>query len=315
MAPAQEISPPDISPYAKGNTGCDYTHRFESGVPGPRVFISAIIHGNEICGAIALDYLLRHDIRPAKGCLTLCFANVAAYDTYDPAHPHTARFVDEDMNRLWSPHMLSGSRKSSEMNRARALLPLIRETDSLLDLHSMSEDCPALTLAGRRSKNLELALMLGQSPFVVRDDGHVAGKRLRDYEPFDHPESEKTALLVECGAHWKSKTADFAIQTALAFLDMHGMLSEEDAARLNFQPATGIPKVLDVTHTITTEGENFFFTRPVHSLECVPKAGTEIGVNGDHTVTTPYDNCYVIMPQPGALKGRTAARLARLVDQ
>lgn len=315
MALEQEIKRPDLSTYKKGNTGCDYAHRFDSGRPGPNILISAIIHGNEVCGAFALDHLLKHDVRPAKGSLTLCFANVAAYQRFDPSAPQNARFVDEDMNRLWSPHMLNGPGHSVEMERARTILPLVQDTDSLLDLHSMSEDCAPLTLAGRRSKNLDLALTLGQSPYAVCDDGHVAGKRLRDFEPFDHPESDKTALLVECGAHWKQATADFAIQTALAFLDLHGLLSEAEAARLKFQPKPGKPQVLDVTHTITSEVDRFFFTRPVHSLECIPKAGTEIGVNGDQTITTPYDDCYVIMPQPGAAKGRTAARLARLVEQ
>lgn len=315
MSPQLEITPPDISRYAKGNTGIDYAHRFDSDVPGPNLLISAIIHGNEICGAVALDHLLTEGIKPAKGTLTLCFANVAAYRTYDAAHPRNSRYVEEDMNRLWSPHMLNGSHHSVEMDRARILLPLVEEADSLLDLHSMAEDCAPLILAGRRSKNLDLALSLGRAPYAVCDDGHVAGKRLRDYDPFDHPETQKTALLVECGAHWRRKTAEFAIQTALSFLDLHGMLSEDEANRLGYIPDNSAPQVLDVTHTITTEADSFFFTRPVHSLECIPRAGTEIGVNGDQTVTTPYDNCYIIMPQPGAPKGRTAARLARLVDR
>ena len=50
-----ELKAPDIAPYRAGNTGIDYVHRFESGAPGPRVLVSALVHGNEICGAIALD--------------------------------------------------------------------------------------------------------------------------------------------------------------------------------------------------------------------------------------------------------------------
>ena len=51
--PPVELSAPDISPYRDGNTGVDYVHTFDSGRPGPDVMINAVIHGNEICGAIA----------------------------------------------------------------------------------------------------------------------------------------------------------------------------------------------------------------------------------------------------------------------
>lgn len=314
MAPKLEITPPDISPYAKGNADCDYVHRFDSGKPGPNVLITALIHGNEICGAVALDYLLKKDIRPQVGSLTLCFANVDAYGNFDPRNPQNARFVDEDMNRLWSPHQLNADKTSVELRRARAILPIVDDADCLLDLHSMSEDSAPLALAGRRSKNLDEALDLGLAPYVIRDDGHIAGKRLRDYLAFDNPDSPKSALLVECGAHWKKESAEFAIQISLGYLQLHGLISTETAIDLGFSPQDIDQTVLDVTHTITAEHENFLFTRPVHSLECIPKAGTEIGVDGDKTITTPYDDCYIIMPQPGAQRGRTAARLARLVD-
>ena len=72
-----EISPPDIEPYRIGNTGVEFVHVLDSGKPGPNVMLQALTHGNEICGAIAMDYLLRDGLRPARGRLTLAFANVA----------------------------------------------------------------------------------------------------------------------------------------------------------------------------------------------------------------------------------------------
>jgi hypothetical protein len=70
-----ELAPPDISAYRAGNTGVDYVHSIRSGSTGPAVAITAIVHGNEPCGAIALAWLLEHDIRPARGSLTLAFVN------------------------------------------------------------------------------------------------------------------------------------------------------------------------------------------------------------------------------------------------
>ena len=56
--PPIEITPPDLSSYKAGNTGVEYVHVLESGKPGPSVMVQALTHGNEFCGAIALDYLL-----------------------------------------------------------------------------------------------------------------------------------------------------------------------------------------------------------------------------------------------------------------
>ena len=50
------LVPPDISSYRVGNTGVDYIHQFDSGKSGPHVMISSIVHGNELCGAIAIDH-------------------------------------------------------------------------------------------------------------------------------------------------------------------------------------------------------------------------------------------------------------------
>ena len=81
------LQAPDISAYQKGNTGIDYIHQFDSGKPGTHVMISAVVHGNELCGAIALDHLFRHEVRPMQGRLSLAFMNVEAFQSFDPERP------------------------------------------------------------------------------------------------------------------------------------------------------------------------------------------------------------------------------------
>ena len=94
-----EIATPDIAPYAKSNTGVPFVWRFDSGQPGPNVMVSAIVHGNEPCGVVALDWLLQQDIRPVAGSLTLAFMNIEAYRAFDPEDPNRSRWIDEDMKR------------------------------------------------------------------------------------------------------------------------------------------------------------------------------------------------------------------------
>ena len=85
-----ELTAPDIAPYRKGNIGIDFVTSFDSGKPGPHVMINAITHGNEVCGAIALDYLFRANVRPTHGKLTLGFVNHLAYSNFDPDNPQTS---------------------------------------------------------------------------------------------------------------------------------------------------------------------------------------------------------------------------------
>ncbi|MGE4111536.1 MAG: succinylglutamate desuccinylase/aspartoacylase family protein, partial [Burkholderiales bacterium] len=129
-----EIAQPDISPYRKGNTGIDYATTFDSGKPGPHVMITALAHGNEICGAIVLDELFRAGIRPLHGRLTLVFCNVAAFERFDPEKPEASRWVEEDFNRLWTAEVLDGRRDSIDLRRARTLRPLLDTVDLLLDI-------------------------------------------------------------------------------------------------------------------------------------------------------------------------------------
>src|SRR5204863_447655 len=125
------------------------------------VVVTALTHGNEICGAIALDRLFRAEVRPRRGRLSLAFNNVAAYHEFDPRYPIASRYVDEDFNRLWSPATLDGPRQSMELARARRLRPLIDSANLLLDLHSMQYATAPLMLAGLLLRSRDLALRIG----------------------------------------------------------------------------------------------------------------------------------------------------------
>ena len=196
-----EYPVPDITPYRRGNTGIDYVHTFDSGRPGPHVMINALTHGNEVCGAYAVDRLFRWETRPARGKLTLSFANVDAFSRFSLERPADTRWVDEDFNRVWTDEKLDGPRSSSELVRARALRPVVAAADLLFDLHSMHLPAPPVTIAGPHAKGRELARRLGLPAFVISDSGHASGARMRDYGGFGDSASAKNALLVECGQH------------------------------------------------------------------------------------------------------------------
>lgn len=307
-----EIEAPDISAYRRGNTGVDYVTTFDSGKAGPHAMLSAVVHGNELCGAIILDWLLRVGVRPLRGRLTLAFMNVEAYQRFDPAAPSASRFVDEDFNRLWAQDVLDGPRDSAELRRARALRPVVDGVDVLLDIHSMQQGSGPLMLCGPVLKGRELALALGAPVHVVADAGHAAGKRMRDYGAFIDPASARNALLVECGQHWEQASVDVARDVAVRFLAHLGMVGAPFAAE-HTRPAPAAQQVVEVTGPVTIRSDDFRFVSDFRGLEVIARAGTLIGYDGEREVRTPYDRCVLIMPSLRRRKGESAVRLGRFV--
>ena len=311
-----EIEPVDISAYKRGNTGVPYVTTLDSGTPGPHVMVMALTHGNELCGAITLDYLLRHEIRPTQGKLTFGFHNTAAYLTFDPNDPIASRFVDEDLNRVWGVDVLGGDRETAETRRAREMRPVIDTVDLLLDIHSMTNDSPALTLCGAHEKGRDLAMSLKAPAYVVADFGHAAGTRLRDYGRFGDPASPQNALLVEAGQHWRADAVTVSMDVTLRFLRHTGVISEDtfqihihsDGADLTNQ------QYIKVSGPHTIESDVFTWADDYTGMELIEKAGTVIGRDGNRDVVTPYDNCVLIMPNKLKTKGHSAVRFGQLMS-
>ena len=196
---------PDIAKWAISNTPFAHVWTYAADLPGPHVCVNALVHGNEVCGAIAADWLLRElagGLRPLRGTLSVAFANVDAYHSFDANKPFDSRCLEEDFNRLWDVATLDGHRDSRELRRARELRPFYDTVDHLLDLHSMLEPAPPISLAGDTLKGLALARAIGSPEHILVDSGHAAGKRLRDYAGFGDALSAKSAVLIECGQHW-----------------------------------------------------------------------------------------------------------------
>jgi predicted deacylase len=309
-----EIEFPDISAHAEGNTGIAYVHTFDSGTPGPHVMINALTHGNEVCGAIVVDALLRAGLRPRRGKLTLSFANVDAYARFDPQRPDAARFVDQDFNRVWTSAVLDDlSRTSSELERARQMRPVIDTVDALLDLHSMHEKSAPLIVAGPLDKGIALSVQLGTPATVICDAGHPEGRRMRDYEDFGRDTSPKNALLIECGQHWEKSAVTVARDTTARYLLLAGVIDESDLPDGWLAPLPSTMHVVRVTEPVVAKSMDFRFAGPYTGLEIFDKAATVIGWSDGQPVVTPYDDCMLVMPSLRQLRpGVTVVRLGKI---
>ena len=304
------LTAPAIDDWVPGNIGVPGFTTRDSGKPGPHVALLALAHGNEIAGGIVLDRLLRAGLTPKRGRLTFGFVNLAAFARFDPRHPTLSRFVDEDLNRVWDLPVLDGPRKSSELERAREIRPVIDTVDVLLDLHSMLWPSDPLMLCGATAKGQAMARAIGAPPLVVADHGHVSGKRLIDYERFGSPDTPYAANLVEAGQHWQPGT----VETMLACVA--GLLRHLKVADHPVLPGPAAPRpqrVAEVTATVTAATSGFAFVQPWHGGEIVARRNTLIALDGTSEIRTPYDSCMLVMPSLRPSRGHTAVRLARFV--
>lgn len=309
---AVEIVAPDLSAYAAGNTGVPYVWTFDSGRSGPHVAVTALVHGNELCGAVALDWLLRMDLRPRQGKLSLVFVNMAAFERFDPQAPDGSRWVDEDFNRLWGEGVLADPVRpvSQEVLRARQLLPWLCTVDLLLDLHSMQHKTEPLTIAGPTEKGRRLADAMGWPAIVVSDHGHAEGVRMRDFGDFANPASPRNAVLVECGQHWEADSIEVAKDSVTGFLRHTGVVAADfGAERMAQRPAQAPRRFYQVSGAVTIKTPAFRFAQDWRGFEHLPQ-GTLIGHDGDEAVLAPHEPTVLIMPTRRLWPGKTAVRLA-----
>jgi hypothetical protein len=152
-----KLSAVDITPYKAGNIDVDYITTFDSGKPGLHVMIAAVVYGNEICGAITLDHLMKNDVRPMVGKLSFAFANPEADLTFDASNPWASKCIDEDMNQVCGNDFLNGDQNSLEVRRVPDMLPILDQVDMLLDLHSVDNATPAMAMTGAHAKGQQLA--------------------------------------------------------------------------------------------------------------------------------------------------------------
>jgi succinylglutamate desuccinylase len=298
---------PDIAAWRAGNAGIPGAWTLRAAEPGPHLLVSTLVHGNEISGALLATRWLREGVRPRRGTLTFLFANTAAFDLFDRADPTASRFVDEDMNRLWSPSALAGGRRSVELERVRVLLPLLRQADVLLDLHSMLWPSDPLFLAGTGLEARALGRLIGTPPLVVGDDGHAAGLRMIDHPRF--AQDGARALLLEAGPHWQPETLAQMEVSAARLLRLLGMA--EEGAPIAPDAWPGPARVARVTRTVTASTSHFAFLREYRGGEVIPRRNTLIALDGEAEIRTPHDDCLLVMPSPRVMRGHTAVRLAR----
>lgn len=317
-----QVTPRDLSTYRSSDTGIDYVHSFDSGVAGPHVMINSLTKGNEICGSEAVATMLDEGLRPARGILTLSFANVAAYEILDVRNPAPAKFLDANFNRIWSDAVLDGGSAEREVQRARAMRPVIQEVDALLDLLS---DCyyrapgpwydPPLLSYIEKPASRALADKIGFPLHHIGCPPRPSGEHsnlLFEYGRFSDLDDPAVGLLAECGPHFASDSVDRAMNVAARFLLAMDVIEADTAARYGALEPAG--EVLTYTDMLAPQArsDEFRWAGEFHGHETFNKNDL-IATDGGDELRAPWDDCVLITVNDRVRKGDGVGHLIRRV--
>ena len=308
-APSLDVLPRDLSPYRQGNTGIDYVHRFESGKPGPHVLVNALTHGNEFCGMVAATHLLDNGVRPQAGTLTISFANVAAYESFDPGQPFQSRQLVHNFNRIWSTQWLDGTEDSPELHRARVMRPVVAAADHILDIHSTAQDVQPFWVYPNFERNAQVALAIGRpAVHLVMPQGLGSGAPIIEYGQHGTAQSAGVGVVAECGQHFKLATSELAVEVAYDFLAHFGLIAPRPRAADAPQA-----RRFELIQAWVVKTRAFRFARPVVGFEAFAR-GELIATDGDEEIRSPCDGCTILMPTRSAVVGREGVYLSRPMD-
>ena len=267
-----------------------------------------LTHGNEFCGMVAACHLLDSGVRPLVGTLTVSFSNVEAYQTFDPAQPFESRLIVHNFNRIWSPEWLDGTQDSPELRRARVMRPVVEAADHILDIHSTSQDVVPFWVYQGFERNAQVALAVGRPSvhMVMPGGGMTSGAPLMQFGRQGLAQSQGlSAMVVECGQHFKQASADLATDVTLGFLAHFGLVE-----KLPESPVRAPAQRLELLHTHVIQTTDFATVRPLVGFEVFGK-GELIATDGTLEVRAPCDDCTIMMPARSAIVGREGMYLTR----
>src|SRR5438105_1163307 len=143
------------------------TYEFRGSQDGPRLLILGAVHGNEKCGAIAIERTLKQlatgELRVQRGQLTLVpVTNRMAYERNQRAGD---RNLNRNLQRTATP-------RDNEDRIANELCPLLEAHDVLLDLHSFHSPGQPFVMVGPEDNTGSL------EPFAHAAEEEALARRL-----------------------------------------------------------------------------------------------------------------------------------------
>lgn len=267
--------------------------------PRPYIGVCGSVHGNEPCGASAVERLARElregTLETGTGTLFLIHANPEATSQ---DRRYTAE--GDDLNRLWDFSFIRSLRKEAwgyEHHRVIELKEVLGDLDVFLDLHSAATSTPPFAVSNGVPAADEIARRIGVS-FLVQSWYGLADQVIIGFLKL----ADVPALSVECGAHGDPDISDNAYRIALNFLRVTGALND------GTDPASNDMRTVHVIETITKPSTDFHFGSAWTGFQEL-ESGALIG-RDRVTEIRATRRCYTVLPNDNVEVGDDVIYLA-----
>lgn len=311
-------------------------HQYAGLKPGPKLLVTAAVHGNETCGVSAIQQVMAAldsgSLRLLRGTLT--FVPIA-----NPlAHQLGRREGERNLNRNLRPAVIA---QDFEDRIAARLCPLMASHDVLLDLHSFQSQGQAFVMLGppdnagalepfaHAAAEAALAECLGPTRIVEgwlstyelglrrrAQLGQAQASTRQDLTLDPHYGVGTTEYMrsqggygvtLECGQHLDPQAPEVARMAILRTLALLGLVAGDDLALHHpSQPA----EVLQLYEVMDRQDAGDRFERAWTSFDAISQ-GQIIGRRHEgSTVLAPADG-RIVFPNDKALPGHEWFYLAR----
>lgn len=286
---------------------------FDTGKPGPTLGITLLTHGNEPVGLVIHSYLKKlfnSKQGLLKGRVYIVLNNLLAAKRYfeamkrgDKEKMEEARFVDVNMNRLPTEKLDDPNCKLYEVRRARELMPIWKEFDYGLDLHSTSQKSNPMIVALDKS-DLNLINMLPFTDVISNIENVQLGTPASTLYG-----SKKSSIFgLEAGQHTHRESFRKAKLSVEVLLSSLGMIKTEHL------PDTSEKVVYRVFDSFVPANDSYRMTKTFKTYQKIKKS--EVIAKGDSGNFTAPKDCVALFArsvEKGLHMGEEAIFLAEKI--
>ncbi len=279
---------------------------------GPLLFIFGAMHGNETAGVYALDLLFKMlEVEPItnpkfsfKGRVIGLTGNMAALK-------EGKRFIDQDLNRSWTPEFIEKAfhankdNEISEYGDIRSIMRIIRreildykpKKIAFLDLHTFSTTGGVFVLTPEDHESILAGTELG-IPVIT---GFTKGLHGTSVEYFNEKNLgvPSISLSFECGQHTDPLSVNRAIAAMINCMKVVGCIGEEHIENqhnnLLLEHARNAPKLSRLLMKYLIKPEDSFVMEPgFTNFQAIGK-GDLLAHHNNQPVLAPFDGL-ILMP-------------------
>ncbi len=270
---------------------------------GPLLIILAAVHGNEPAGVKALEFLFKmleveHITNPnfeLTGTICGILGNREAYSRNE-------RYIDRDLNRLWSSYLSTDCHESYEIrdiiDKVNELLKIYNpEHLVVLDIHTTSSGGGIFVIPGHSDDSLKISSQIN-APVIKNMLQGISGTTMDHFNQKNF--SVKTdSLTFESGQHSDPLSVNRAIAGIINCMKAINMINQEDVENIHNDILTNyshhLPKVCSLVYKHHISPSDSFQMKPNYYNFQSITAGEHIADQNGSKVLSPA-NGRILMP-------------------